>query len=228
MVALRKLASSLPLAGRFLDALFPPPSSPPGFRSSPDYWETRYSAGGNSGSGSYGRLASFKAEVLNRFVADNGVSSVVEFGCGDGAQLALADYPEYLGVDVSQTAVDICARRFAGSDRLRFETVTQFDANRKFDLALSLDVVYHLVEDDIFDAYMRRLVAASRRFVGVYSSDFDGPGPAVHVRHRNFSNWISANAPDWSPLLGVDNPYPYDEAQPAETTWAKFRFFSKP
>src|SRR6478735_4621292 len=38
------------------------------FLTSQHYWESRYSAGGTSGSGSVDRLARFKAEVLNTFV----------------------------------------------------------------------------------------------------------------------------------------------------------------
>ena len=72
------------------------------------YWEQRYLSGDNSGSGSYNRLAQFKAEVLNDFVEKNNVSEVVEWGCGDGNQLKLAKYPRYTGFDVSQKAVDIC------------------------------------------------------------------------------------------------------------------------
>ena len=62
-------------------------------RSSGDYWERRYRLGMTSGPGSAGKLASFKADVLNEFVRDNGVQSVIEFGCGDGTQLTLAKYP---------------------------------------------------------------------------------------------------------------------------------------
>ena len=47
------------------------------------------------------RLAAFKAEVPNDFVRARGIDSVIEFGCGDGAQLALAEYPAYVGIDVS-------------------------------------------------------------------------------------------------------------------------------
>jgi hypothetical protein len=65
------------------------------FKNSAQYWEDRYVNGMTSGSGSYGRLAEFKAEFLNEFVADHKISSIVEFGCGDGAQLALAAYPKY-------------------------------------------------------------------------------------------------------------------------------------
>lgn len=62
------------------------------FRTSGDYWEQRYRQAGNSGAGSYGRLAEFKAEVLNEFVARHSIGSVVEFGSGDGNQLTLAKY----------------------------------------------------------------------------------------------------------------------------------------
>ena len=50
-----------------------------GFRGSAAYWDARYRAGGNSGAGSYGRLAAFKAEVLNEFVRRRGIRSIVEF-----------------------------------------------------------------------------------------------------------------------------------------------------
>ncbi len=85
------------------------------------YWDSRYRHGGNSGSGSSGRLAQFKAETINRLVVEHGISSVVEFGCGDGRQLALAEYPDYVGVDVSAEAVRLCSERFVDdpSSRLR-------------------------------------------------------------------------------------------------------------
>src|ERR1700689_4886366 len=70
---------------------------------SPSYWDSRYAGGGNSGDGSYGNLAKFKASVLNQFVAENRIASVVEFGCGDGNQVSLAEYPRYVGIDVSPT-----------------------------------------------------------------------------------------------------------------------------
>jgi hypothetical protein len=39
------------------------------FRGSSSYWEQRYRQGGTSGAGSFRRLAEFKAETLNDFVA---------------------------------------------------------------------------------------------------------------------------------------------------------------
>jgi hypothetical protein len=38
----------------------------PCFSGTQSYWEERYANGGNSGQGSAGQLADFKAEILNR------------------------------------------------------------------------------------------------------------------------------------------------------------------
>ncbi|MEM6772492.1 MAG: hypothetical protein AAF597_18085, partial [Bacteroidota bacterium] len=75
------------------------------FTNSAAYWEARYRKGGNSGAGSYGELARYKAEVINAFIEEHGIESVIEFGCGDGHQLGLLKMTNYLGVDVSTTAV---------------------------------------------------------------------------------------------------------------------------
>ena len=78
------------------------------FKGSEVYWESRYRSGGNSGPGSFGELAGFKADVLNAFICSEGIKSVIEFGCGDGHQLSLARYPRYLGIDVSRFAIARC------------------------------------------------------------------------------------------------------------------------
>jgi hypothetical protein len=61
------------------------------FSDSITWWEKRYISGGNSGQGSYGVLAEFKAETVNQFVGEFEVKSLVEFGCGDGSQLSLPE-----------------------------------------------------------------------------------------------------------------------------------------
>jgi SAM-dependent methyltransferase len=199
-----------------------------GFRGSAAYWDARYRAGGNSGAGSYGRLATFKAEVLNEFVRSRGIRSVVEFGCGDGAQLALARYPRYDGVDVSPTALRLCMDRFAGDTTKNFHLADKLPAGfGPFDLVLSLDVIYHLVEDAAFDGYMRGLFDHAKNLVVIYASDQDLPGTSPHVRHRAFTPWIERHRPDWRMAAKTPNRYPYDEADPDETSFADFHFFER-
>jgi hypothetical protein len=179
--------------------------------SSADYWERRYASGGNSGIGSYHEFAEFKAEILNRFVQEHCVHSVIEFGCGDGNQLSLARYPDYTGFDVSPTALAMCRQRFATDSSKKFRLASEYGGETA-ELALSLDVIYHLVEDWAFTVYMGRLFHASRHYVIIYSSDVDDDynrRPDVHVRHRNFTRWIENNQPGWRLIHRVPNRYPY-------------------
>lgn len=179
--------------------------------SSGEYWQQRYARGETSGYGSYGRLAEFKAGVLNEVVAQRSVASVIELGCGDGAQLSMMRYPSYLGIDVSPAAVAVCRKKFAGDATKGFMTLDEFRNTRPTaDLALSLDVIYHLVEDTVFDSHMRDLFGAAQRWVAIYSSNSDQIGdPAQHVRHRNFTRWTAQHAPEWTLSATYKNPYPY-------------------
>ncbi|MCV7211817.1 hypothetical protein H7J75_24685 [Mycolicibacterium canariasense] len=197
------------------------------FTSSQDYWERRYRLGGNSGAGSYNRLARFKADYLNEFVAANGIDSVIEFGSGDGSQLALAKYPSYVGVDVSETVLANTRAMFAGNPAIQFLHTSEVTENHRAELALSLDVIYHLVEDVTFDAYMRQLFDAATKFVIVYASNEDKPWSSPHVRHRQFTKWVERNRSDFGLIERIPNPYPYSEKDPENTSFADFFAFRK-
>lgn len=194
------------------------------FRSS-DYWGDRYTKGGNSGSGSYGRLAEFKGQVLNEFVKKHSISTVMEFGCGDGNQLRYFNFPSYLGFDVAEEAILLCRNAFTDDAGKRFEQLRDY-SGEKAELTISLDVIYHLVEDCVFEDYMRRLFDSANRFVCIYSSNYDGASDALHVKHRNFLKWIGLNRPDWVLFDEIKNPYPLN-SDPQNETFADFYFFRR-
>src|SRR6185437_413146 len=75
------------------------------FPGSEIYWENRYRKNGNSGNGSYGIKAEYKAAIINRFVAEQNIVTVIELGCGDGNQLKQLHFKDYMGFDVSPTAI---------------------------------------------------------------------------------------------------------------------------
>ncbi len=187
------------------------------FRNSQTYWENRYVAGGTSGVGSYDVQAQYKADFINGFVRDSRVASVIEFGCGDGNQLELAEYRLYLGIDVAAPAIERCIQSFAQDGSKSFMTydVRAFADRARFlhaDLALSLDVVFHLVEDDVFEAYMRALFNAADRFVIIYARDRDEAPPLKrHVRWRKFTPWVERNVTGWK--LSQLEPAPLAEYQ---------------
>lgn len=178
------------------------------FKSSSQYWEQRYRLGGNSGAGSYGKAAEYKAAVLNKFVADNAIASVIEFGCGDGNQLTLATYPSYLGLDISATAVERCRQLFQGDASKRFEVVTRY-AGQKAELALSLDVIYHLVEDETLYQYLDTLFSSGTRFVAIYSSDVDDTERKLpHVKMRQVSTIIAKRFPGFVRRADLEASFP--------------------
>ncbi|HSW64471.1 MAG TPA: class I SAM-dependent methyltransferase [Dissulfurispiraceae bacterium] len=137
--------------------------------------------------------------------------SVIEYGCGDGNQLSLAVYPQYLGFDISDHALGLCRARFQGDNSKIFKHLDEYGGETA-DLCLSLDVIYHLIEDDIYEWHMQRLFASASRWVAIYSSNSNRQvsGQAAHVRHRKFSDWIAVNAPRWELIEHHLNPYPYD------------------
>jgi SAM-dependent methyltransferase len=197
------------------------------FSSSKNYWQDRYAKGGNSGDGAYSHLADFKAEILNGFVVERSIHSVIEFGCGDGNQLRFASYPQYFGFDVSPEAIALCQKLFLGDTSKTFDLVEKYDGTRA-DLAMSLDVIFHLVEDDVFDRYMRTLFSASSKYVVIYASNSDDNSKVdvPHVKHREFTKWVASNAPDWKMIKMIPNKYPFNGIN-KESSFADFYFFEK-
>ncbi|MDR3155301.1 MAG: tetratricopeptide repeat protein [Deltaproteobacteria bacterium] len=196
------------------------------------YWNDRYMEGGNSGFGSYGRLADFKAETLNGFIAAHGISSMAELGCGDGNQLGLVRVGRYSGYDISPKAVEICADKYRHDPTKSFHVYDPLGPplaqTEQAELAVSLDVVYHLLEDDTYEAYMRDLFRLAGRFVAVYSNNTEKTEDySQHIRCHKFTGWVERNLTEWVLCGYVPNPYPPDPIAALETSSADFYFFSR-
>lgn len=194
--------------------------------SSKEYWEKRYASGGNSGAGSYGRLALFKGAFLNSFISANEIYSVLEFGCGDGNQLQYYHPKKYLGFDVSQAAVDVCRKKYAHEENYAFCSPADNPEFVRHDLVLSLDVIFHLVENEVFSSYIDRLFDCSKRYVVIYSSNFDGIWPNAHVRHRKVSEFIENNITGWRLCAIIPNAFPYSSDDVNNTSFCEFLVYS--
>jgi hypothetical protein len=177
--------------------------------SSENYWKERYKNGGNSGRGSYGKFAEFKANILNEFINSHNIKSIIEYGCGDGNQLKLAKYPSYLGFDISPVAISMCRNIFPSDSSKSFKLMNEYNGETA-ELTLSLDVIYHLIEDDVFELYMKRLFDSSKRFVIIYSNNTDKQEKdlAKHVKYRKFTKWIEENEPQYKLIQCIQTKYP--------------------
>ena len=137
----------------------------------------------------------------------------------------MAAYPSYLGIDVSQKAIAICQVLFYGDNSKHFLHADDFEGATS-ELTLSLDVVYHLVEDDVFSAYMHTLFMSAERFVVIYSTNFEDKSWHGHVRHRRFTDWIAANKSEWQLSSVIKNVFPegFDDG---DCSNADFYFYVK-
>lgn len=186
---------------------------------STQYWIDRYKNGGTSGAGSFGKLAEFKAEIINTFVKENKVSSVFDYGCGSGDQIGLFDFDGYTGIDVSIKVLKENIRKYPNKKFIR-----ALDGNR-YDLTMSCDVIYHLIDENTFKTYMFFLFELSRKYVIIYSSNGDKLDvSSVHVKDRNF---MSAVPDNFKLIKFIPNRYPYDPKEPAQTSISDFYIFQK-
>ncbi|MDR2835487.1 MAG: class I SAM-dependent methyltransferase [Bacteroidales bacterium] len=200
------------------------------FHGSATYWENRYKQGGNSGAGSYNRLAEFKANIINDFCVKNNIEKVIEFGCGDGNQLTLAKYQQYIGLDVSKKSIELCNNMFANDATKQFYELNKVNlSNNKFhsSLAISLDVIFHLIEDDVYYVYMNNLFNASSKYVIIYASNYEAKTLALHVKHRCFTDYVFDKFPKFKLIKVVKNKYPFECNNPNNTSFSDFYFFQK-
>ena len=170
---------------------------------SAEYWKKRYASGGNSGSGSYGALAEFKAQSLNSFIQDNKIHSIVEYGSGDGNQLGLIKIANYLGLDVSPDAIKRTAEMYAVDPTKRFQVYDpdtfHAGSNEQAELSISMDVILHLTENVRYEKYMENLLNSGIRYVGIFNTATDKQleKMAPHNRYRDHRSWIEVNAADF-------------------------------
>ena len=162
-----------------------------------EYWENRYRRGGNSGLGSHhSEDIKFKANYVNDLIKKYDIKTLVEFGCGDGNQLNLLNgYDTYYGNDISETVINKCTQMFKNDSTKVFEYDLNKLLDNKYDLSLSLDVIYHLVEDDLFESYMDNLFKVSD-IVSMYTTNHDTPSNG-HIKHRELTSYIEEKYPDY-------------------------------
>ncbi len=161
---------------------------------SKNYWNDRYVKGQNSGTGSYNKLAQFKADVINDFLGRNQIKSIVDYGVGDGNQLKLFNIENliYTGIDVSEFIISKCKEEFKDDKAKRFIHVDNIDNELKADLILSFGVIYHLIEEGVYKKYMENLFRLSKKYVIIYAPNINY-NEAVHVKKREFIEYIFDN-----------------------------------
>jgi|GEM_PF-2458671 len=99
------------------------------------------------------------------------------------------------------------------------------------DLILSLDVICHLVKNDVFNRCLRNLCNSATRFVIGYSSNrnkAETPVASAHARHRKFTN-STANHQDnhWQLAQHIPNRFPDVPKRSHDTRFADFHILER-
>lgn len=179
------------------------------FHTSAKHWQRHYEHGGDSGPGSYGEFASYKADLINQVIRERGIRSIIELGCGDGNQLSYLEVDQYIGLDISKVAIQRCIARYGGNAKRSFIWYDQnyfHDPLRivSADCAMSLDVIFHLIEKDVFTSYVNNLFNCGRRFVMIYALDEEQTQPGhVSVRMRKYSDYIAASVSEFRVAIHI-------------------------
>lgn len=166
--------------------------------SNADYWNRRYREGRDSGEGSRGENAIRKAEYVNQVIARNDIRSVIDWGCGDGQVLQhITTDIRYVGVDVAPSVLDKVSQehpeRFFILDRQESDAINWLKA----DMSLSMDVMFHLVNDRDYLDYLNYLFNSARKLVLIYSTNYNGGRTARHVLRREFTPDVRERYPNW-------------------------------
>jgi len=172
------------------------------------YWENRYKNNGNSGCGSYNHLATFKADVINMFLKTNQIQSMIDHGVGDGNQLKLLNTEalQYTGLDVSPTIIQRCKSAFKDDANKQFFHTSAVPQSLTGELVISCDVLYHLINDDVYYNYVKQLFAYSTKYVIIYANNTD-LNHAPHVKFRKFTDYIEKTYPAWKLVKYIANPH---------------------
>jgi len=162
------------------------------------YWNDRYISGGNSGDGSYGEQAIIKANYVNNIIDKYNIHSVVDMGVGDGNQLDLLNINNYIGYDISDVIINRLKLKYNNDNTKTFKHVSEY-TNMNTDLMLSMEVIFHLIDDDMYDDYMTMMFNSDSKYILIFTMDSDSSyiNNAKHVKIRNILEWINNNTNEW-------------------------------
>lgn len=194
-----------------------------------EYWENRHVKRRGQikaeGRGSCGRLLIRKIQMVNQLLADTKAMSVLDLGCGTALVGRELNVKRYIGADVSPTALEGARTRLADLEDWELHVLNEHTPALHADVAISMDVIYHLLSDTDYTAYLSRMFRSARKEVGVYSTDHDSPAND-HVRHRNFSRDVAERFPDWVLVSSHPPRWPieeYGERRGSDCWWKVWR-----
>jgi len=161
---------------------------------SEQYWERRYKSGGNSGGGSYGNGLVNKVELITDLMEKYDIKSIADVGCGDCTIVPKLPHLEsYVGYDISSTIIDRHNSKNTNPS-YKYKLISELES-LGLDLSLSLEVIFHQVNDEEYIEYMDNLVKTDSFYILILTmndSILDTHHvKAAHIKYRDVVNKMS-------------------------------------
>lgn len=105
---------------------------------------------GGSGGGSIPEVTIDYRKLIEKFITENNIKKVVDFGCGDWMFSHLVNWgqSEYLGIDCVESVINENVKKFS-SEKIKFKCSDTLDESG--DLLLVKDVFQHWTNDQVED-----------------------------------------------------------------------------
>lgn len=152
-----------------------------------------------------------RADKINKFIDDHNIKKVLDYGCGNGIHSHKIIVDNYLGIEISKTAIQKC--KALNPEKIFYlakkhdEKLKKLIKDFKPDLSLSFWVISHLIEDEFFKEYMGNLFFA-KKFVIIHETDID-KYLADYQKQREFTKYISKNFTKWELIIHDELEYFY-------------------
>jgi len=152
------------------------------------FWDQRHAAVGEGASGGFislgeaGNRALYLVRLGQLLTLAGGSSpdapvDVLDAGCGKGIfarGLAECGY-RVTGFDPSESAIAVCRGKARHREEYRVSSMVEFPGSRLFDLVYSIDVMFHIMDDDQWRASVQRLCRLVRLGGRIALVDTDQP-----------------------------------------------------
>ena len=176
------------------------------YKSSESYWTKRYSFGRNSGVGSSENASKAKASYISAVLDRYQIKSVEDIGMGDGTFLRELTFAGmYTGMDVSPLVIEMAKNRWQKDSRKQFFLLSDYEKNKpkECEARISLDVILHLVENEVYYHHLDILFADPAKYVFILSTNLEEKPKFLspHVRHRKVVDDVGLKFPNFELIV---------------------------
>ena len=161
----------------------------------PPKWEAEYGSGRWAYMHELAELSRYSVIVgYARFLRPGG--SILDLGCGEGIlqqRLGVESYSAYLGVDISQTAIERARARSDASTSFACADVATFTPGCRFDVIVFNEVLYYLRDPvPVMQHYQRFLEPNGIFIVSMFADEHTRANWATLERAYDFIDETSA------------------------------------